>query len=300
MAENEKNSILIIDDDRASLKALTLMLSPDYEIYTAKDGLDAIETAVKFLPDLILLDIVMPDMNGYEVIAELKKHEKVKDIPVIFITALGNAEDEEKGLAMNAVDYISKPFSSKIVKLRVSNQIKMLNQLQTIERLSVTDQVTGIANRRCFDNFLKTEWNRAIREQLPISLLIIDIDHFKRYNDTYGHQQGDVALQAVAKAIAENNKRAGDLTARLGGEEFAVVLPNAKLEGGLGVAEQIRSGVENLVIPCADGSITKITVSIGVSSLLPTQGSSMDAFISQTDNMLYTAKETGRNRVCAI
>ena len=298
MDETNKNSVLIVDDEKSNLVVLTHVLSREYTIYTAKDGHDAINKARKLLPDIILLDIIMPEMDGYEVLATLKNSDETRDIPVIFITGLGSIEDEEKGLALKAADYISKPFSSAIVKLRVGNQVQIVNQLRTIKRLSMIDQLTDIANRRSFDSRLNMEWFRAIREKNPISLLMIDVDKFKRYNDTYGHQQGDVALRAVANVCTRTVKRPGDFAARWGGEEFAVLLPVSDTNGALIIAEQMRTNVENAVIPRHDGGITKVTISIGLNTEFPNCDSSRDSFISRADGALYTAKEKGRNRVC--
>jgi diguanylate cyclase (GGDEF)-like protein len=293
-----ENSLLIVDDDTSSLMELIHILQPHYKIYTAKDGASALKKAEKSPPDLILLDIIMPEMDGYEVFAELKKSENTKGIPVIFITGLDSIADEEKGLTMEAADYISKPFSPLIVKLRVRNQIQMLNQLRVIERMSMTDQLTEIPNRRSFVSRLHLEWDRAVREHAPISILIVDVDHFKKYNDIYGHQQGDAALTAVAKIFTQSLRRPADFAARLGGEEFVVLLPHTDLTGALAVAEQIRASTENAVIPCADGSDTKLTVSIGVNTQHPTQKCMVDFLALYADKALYAAKNAGRNRVC--
>jgi len=298
MDEIKTNSILIVDDEKANLMVLTHLLSREYVIYTAKDGQDAIGKAGKLLPDLILLDIVMPGMDGYEVLATLKNSEETRHIPVIFITGLDSGEDEEKGLILKAADYISKPFRAAIVKLRIRNQIQIVNQMRTIERLSMIDQLTNIPNRRSFDSRLSLEWKRARREKTPISLLMIDVDRFKAYNDTYGHQQGDAVLQTVADIFSRTLKRPADFAARWGGEEFAVLLPVSDMNGALMVAEEIRANVENAVIPCADGEITNVTTSVGVNTEFPVDGGSIDGFISGADSALYTAKETGRNRVC--
>ena len=298
MDEKSKNSILIVDDEKSNLMVLTHLLSREYTIYTARDGQDAINKARKLLPDLILLDIIMPEMDGYDALAALKKSDETRAIPVIFITGLDSGEDEEKGLALKAADYISKPFRSAIVKLRIRNQVQIVNQLRTIERLSMIDQLTGIANRRSFDNRLNMEWRRAIREKTAISLLMIDVDKFKKYNDTYGHQQGDVLLQAVADVYCRTLKRPGDFAARWGGEEFAILLPASDMNGALTVAEDIRANVENEVIVCPDGEATKVTVSIGVNTKDPNTNCSIDSFISGADSALYAAKGRGRNRVC--
>ena len=298
MDETKKNSILIVDDEKTNLMVLTHLLSQEYAIYTAKDGHDAISKAGKLLPDIILLDIVMPEMDGYEVLAALKSSEETRNIPVIFITGLDSSEDEEKGLVLKAADYISKPFRAAIVKLRVGNQIQIVNQLRTIERLSMIDQLTDLPNRRSFDNRLDLEWRRAIREKTPISLLMMDVDKFKVYNDTYGHQQGDVLLQMVAGVFKKTLKRPGDFAARWGGEEFAVLLSDSDKEGAARLAEEIRANVESAVIPYSDGSTTKVTISIGVNAECPTKESVLENFLSRADNALYKAKETGRNRAC--
>jgi diguanylate cyclase (GGDEF)-like protein len=298
MDKEKKNSVLIVDDENSNIMSLTHILSPHYVVYAAKNGRKAIEAAGKYLPDVILLDIIMPEMDGHAVIAALKENEKTCDIPVIFITGLSNTEDEEKGLALGAADYISKPFSSAVVLLRVKNQVKILNQFRIIDQMSKVDQLTSIPNRRGFDIRMDMEWVRAIREKTLISILIMDVDKFKAYNDTYGHQQGDVALQSVAKTVVQSLKRPGDFAARWGGEEFVVLLPNTDASGAMNIAERIRLNISNVLIPCADGTETKITISIGVKTQSPWRENSLDNFIAGADKALYKAKETGRNRVC--
>jgi len=293
-----KNSILIVDDEKSNLKYLNHLLGNDYSIFIAKNGQEAIEIAKAVLPDLILLDIIMPEMDGYEVFSAFKLFETTRDIPVIFITGLGSNEDEEKGLASGAVDYITKPFSADVIRFRVQNQIRIINQIRTVEGLSMTDQLTGIPNRRSFDQQLNKEWRRAIREKSPIGILMMDVDRFKIYNDTYGHQQGDVALQAVAMTLTKSLRRPADFAARWGGEEFAVLLPVTDIEGALNIAERIRENIEATIILCADGTQANVTASIGVNVQMPAQNDSMDEFIYNADKALYTAKETGRNRVC--
>ena len=298
MKKVQKNSVLIVDDENSNIVALTHILSPDYIIYAAKNGKNAIAAATKYMPDVILLDILMPEMDGYAVIAALKNTEKTQEIPVVFITGLSNVDDEEKGLHMGAADYISKPFSPAIVKLRVNNQIKMLNQFRIIEQISMIDQLTSIPNRRGFDNRMDMEWIRAIRENTLISVLVMDVDKFKFYNDTYGHQQGDIVLQAVARTVSQSLYRPGDFVARWGGEEFVVLLPNTGLNGAQSIAERIRSDISNLVIPCSDGTETKVTISIGIKTQAPRQDSSRESFIADADQALFQAKKIGRNRVC--
>jgi len=298
MSEEKKNTLLIVDDERSNLKVLANILGSDYTIYTATNGTSAIEKAKEYMPDLILLDIIMPGMDGYETLAEIKKCQKIQKTPVIFITGLNSDEDEEKGLSLEAADYITKPFSAMIVKLRVRNQIQIINQLRTIQHLSMMDQLTNLPNRRSFDERLHMEWRQAIRERTSISMLMMDVDHFKLFNDTYGHQQGDIVLQIVAKLFPQSFRRSGDFAARWGGEEFVAVLPNTPLAGAIDVAEKIRVSIEEAAVPCPDGSTARVTVSIGINTLVPVQDSSLDAFISGADKALYVAKEAGRNRIC--
>jgi len=300
MDGGKKNTLLIVDDEKINLKVLAHILGSEYTIITATNGASAIEKAKEFKPDLILLDILMPEMNGYETLSIIKKCEEIQKIPVIFITGLDSEADEEKGLSLEAADYITKPFNGNIVKLRVRNQIQIINQLHTIERLSMIDQLTDMPNRRSFDDRLQIEWKQAIREQMPISMLMIDLDKFKVLNDTYGHQQGDIVLQTVAGIIMRSFRRPGDFAARWGGEEFIVLLPNTPLEGALELAENIRASIENTVVICAAGLPLKITLSIGVNSLVPEHGSPADVFISGADKALYAAKENGRNRVSHV
>jgi diguanylate cyclase (GGDEF)-like protein len=296
----KENSLLIVDDENSNLKFLSHILGEDYTIFSATNGASAIEKAKEYKPDLILLDILMPGLDGYQTLSELKNTEETKKIPVIFITGLDTAKDEEKGLSLDAADYIVKPFNPTVVKLRVRNQIQIVNQMRTIECLSMIDQLTNIPNRRSFDDRLKVEWKHAIREHEPISMMISDLDRFKAVNDTYGHQQGDVVLQKIAELFSKILKRPSDFAARWGGEEFVVLMPNTSLEGALDVAEKLRREVEETLISNANGPDIKITISIGVTSILPAADSSMDAFFSKADKALYTAKEAGRNKVCSI
>ena len=295
----KENSVLIIDDHETTITALQKILSSDFTVFAALNGNEGIKLAERYLPDIILLDILMLEMDGYAVLKELKQNEITKSIPVIFLTALTSDADEERGLAMGAVDYIVKPFSPAIVKLRLTNQMKMLDQLRTIEKLSMSDQLTGLPNRRSFEERSKTEWARACREKAPISILITDIDKFKDYNDTYGHLQGDVVLQVMARVFNNVLKRPADFIARWGGEEFIVILPNTDSRGAGELAEQIRAAAEQTMILGPDNSVTNITVSIGINSQKSPSGKLAD-FFQGADTALYEAKRNGRNRVCVF
>jgi len=257
----------------------------------------------KIKPDLIILDLILkcdPNIDikdGFDILSLLMQKLETKQIPVIIVSGLSDVESEKKGLELGAVDFISKPYEAYKVQLRVDLQMRMLEYLQKVIELSTTDQLTDLPNRRSFDERIDIEWSRAKRGRLPISILILDIDKFKVYNDTEGHLQGDVALQHVAKVLRERIKRATDFVSRWGGEEFVVLLSETHESGALLVAEEIRKAVEDSIIPTADGRETKVTLSIGVNSKIPNPDCTIDDFLVQADNALYKAKEEGRNRV---
>ena len=297
MSDQKEFTILISDDEKFNLDILASILSPLYNILIARNGTRTLELAKQNSPDLILLDVIMPDMNGFEVITKLKESNHTVNIPVIFITGLTDPADEERGFFLGAVDYITKPFNKAIVKARVNTHIKIIDQMRTIERLGLMDSLTKVSNRRGFDSRFEAEWGRAIREGTPLSFMIMDIDKFKNYNDTYGHHQGDNALKAFAETASQTSTRANDFFARWGGEEFVMLLPNTDIYGAADVAEKLRSNIEEMTIPTEDSEITKVTVSIGVISVIPTANTSLSDFQAKADQALYKAKESGRNRV---
>jgi len=298
--EKNKLKILIIEDSKLNREILHKILHKEYILVFAHDGVEALEKVKSEVPDIILLDIVLPGIDGFNVLLKLKDCETSHSIPVIFITGRSNPDDEVKGLKLGAVDYITKPFHEVVVKARIETQERILNQMRLIEKLSFVDALTNMPNRRQFDQNLQKEWNRAKREKQPVSTLMIDIDHFKIYNDTHGHQQGDIALKMVADIITSSLKRSADIAARWGGEEFSVLLPNTEIDGAMHIAEDIRKNVENALIPCsATDSNHKITVSIGATQVLPDSNSNITELIMLADTALYKAKETGRNRICA-
>jgi len=297
MEENKKEfTILITDDEKMNVDVLGGILSPMYNLLISRNGTRAIALAREHTPDLILLDVLMPDMSGFEVITELKNDKDTINIPVIFITGLTSAEDEEKGFILGAVDYITKPFKKAIVKARVNTHIRIVDQMRMIESIGLIDPLTKIANRRGFENRLDLEWNRAIREQTPISLLMMDIDKFKNYNDMYGHQQGDVALETLADVASKTLMRAVDFVARWGGEEFVILLPGTDTKGATEVAERVRENTEATVLTTYDGVDTRVTVSIGINTVVPRINDSTKDFMEKADQALYKAKESGRNR----
>ena len=297
-----KNSILIVDDEPLNIKTLSKMLTPDYTVYAEKDGTSCLDTAKKLQPDLIVLDVVMPNINGFQVIEQLKQDHETQSIPVIFVTGLANPESEVQGFSLGAADYICKPFIAPIVKMRIQNQIKIINLVRKVQNLSITDALTGIGNRRYFNAQLPQEWDHAKREQLPMSFLIFDLDNFKNFNDTYGHLNGDTALQTVAHVLTTELKRATDKVARWGVEEFAVILPNTDLNGAKLVAENLREAIASTPVPLSNNTFVHITVSIGAHCMVPPKAESysISEFVSDADKALYEAKKSGKNRVVAF
>ncbi|MDR3121706.1 MAG: diguanylate cyclase [Clostridiales bacterium] len=301
MGNVPRYTILAVDDERSNLLVLNRILSLEYTLLTAKSGQEALSRAENDAPDLILLDIIMPDMSGFDVLRELKAREETREIPVIIVTGLGGGgEDEERGFFLGAVDYISKPFNNAIVRARVKTHIQMIHQIRMSERLGLFDPLTDIANRRNFDERIAMEWRRAKREREPLSFLMMDVDKFKNYNDTYGHPQGDALLKTIARIFSAAARRPSDLAVRLGGEEFGVLLPKTDRSAALNIAERIRAEVERTKVPTADGGeTTSATISIGCVTMVPTERESMQQFIVTADERLYYAKRSGRNRVYA-
>jgi diguanylate cyclase (GGDEF)-like protein len=291
--------ILIIDDDPIVIETIEILFDSNVTVLSAENGADGVKIAAAEEPDLILLDVKMPGTDGYETCQQLQQLPNIADVPIIFLTAKNEATDEAMGLELGAIDYIVKPIVPQIIKARVKNHLAQKHQRDILENLSSIDALTGIANRRRLDEYLETEWRRAQRNKYQISLLMIDIDHFKNFNDTYGHQKGDDCLRAVAKAIADAPRRPPDLTARYGGEEFCVVLPDTSIDSALDIAERARANVEGPKIEHSGSpQYGSVTVSIGVATAEPSSdNSSFDDLIELADKYLYHAKESGRNKV---
>lgn len=296
--ETPKRTILIVDDTPVNIEILNHALEKEYEILFATNGREALDIAFDQSPDLILLDVMMPDMDGYEVCARLKAEPRTRGIPIIFVTAMDQEGDEAKGLELGGIDYLTKPVRPAIVRARVRNHLELLDYRDFLEELSGTDGLTGIANRLRFDEFLMREWRRALRNRMPLSLILLDIDLFRAFNDHYGHLAGDDCLRQVAWLLTDNLRRPADLAARYGGKEFAGLLPETDAKGALWVADQIREKVSGLNIPHASSPVADhVTVSIGVATLIPVVGQSAMDLIWRADVLLQAAKQSGRNQV---
>jgi len=290
--------ILIVDDDPLNIKLLIGMLANQYEILFALTGEKACQLAEKYQPDLILLDILMPIQTGYQSCQILKSQDSTRDIPIIFITSLTDNEDEEKGLQYGAIDYIYKPMKPAIVKSRINNQLKLKHALDQLKQQATRDALTQLANRRRFDEFLIQEWQNMQRLAQPLSLIMIDIDYFKPYNDYYGHAGGDECLYQVATAMKKAITRPTDLLARYGGEEFVCILPATPLEGARHIAKKLNVAVNSLNLPHEKSSTAPhVTISLGVSCTVPTSEKTYAQLLNTADTLLYEAKESGRNCV---
>lgn len=289
--------ILVVDDAMENIQVLYAALQDEHEVLFALSGARALELASTQRPDLILLDAVMPDMDGYAVCTALRANAETRDIPIVFVTALNTPEDETRALDAGAADFISKPVNAAVVRARVRTQLTVKRQADALRALSLTDPLTGVANRRAFDARLEAEWRRCTRCQSSIALILIDVDYFKNYNDHYGHQAGDACLMQVAAALRRGASRTYDLVARYGGEEFAVLLPQQDISGAEGVVQRLREELAHLNLPhAASPAAAILTVSMGLYSMTPNETEAASALVAGADTLLYEAKAAGRNQ----
>lgn len=321
-----KTPILIVDDRKENLLTLESLLdSPDLQLVRAESGNEALAKILDYEFALILMDVRMPGMDGYETAELMRGSARSRSIPIIFVTAARmDREHMFKGYDSGAVDYLFKPLEPQILKRKVGIFLELHLQRQQLEEktreldakilelevlhkeleeknaklelLSSLDGLTGLFNRRYFDDNLLKEWKQAIRDSTCLSLLIVDIDYFKNYNDYYGHLEGDDCLRKVAQSLYEALLRPTDIIARYGGEEFTVILPNTGSEGAGEVAKRMMDAVARLEIVHKTSSVAEtVTISIGVSSLLPTRKSAVTSLLDRADKALYQAKAEGRN-----
>ncbi len=299
--KDERAKLLIVDDNKQNIELLMELFRDDYKIAAAVSAKRALKVAFSEAPpDIVLTDIMMPEMDGYELCRQLKEDSRTKSIPILFVTAISEVMDESRGFALGAVDYITKPFHPPMVKARVKLHLELKRKQELLEKYAFIDALTEIPNRRRFDEVIDREWHRALRASYPVSLMILDIDHFKLYNDSYGHGKGDDCLRRVAGSIAEVLRRSSDFVARYGGEEFVVILPDSDLSQALEAAKKIQDIIDALLIahelsPVAD----HVTFSIGVATMIPENGKHHRELIEAADKKLYEAKSSGRHHICS-
>lgn len=294
----ERARLLVVDDQPINIQTLYQVFHTDYDVFMATGG----EQALAFCrdnppPDLILLDVVMSGMDGIETCRRLKAESTLADIPIIFVTALTDPIDETRALEAGGVDFIVKPVNPAVVRARVKTHLTLKAQTDLLRSLVFIDGLTGVANRRRFDEVLPIEWRRCRRSNNAVTLLMIDIDHFKRYNDHYGHQAGDVCLQKIAATLKACLQRSHDLVARYGGEEFVCLMPECNHPAGQKKAQELHAAIAELGIPHADSpTANHVTLSIGISVMWPNESNTMDELVAAADAALYDAKLGGRNR----
>ncbi|BDX04923.1 diguanylate cyclase [Planctobacterium marinum] len=292
-----REEILIIDDDPVQIRILCNILGDDFAIRFATSGKEGKELASTFpRPDLILLDINMPDMNGFQLCRELKTIEATKNIPILFVS--GRIDDADQLLAFNigAADFIPKPISPSVLKARVKTQLELVSKNKALEELAFTDGLTHIANRRGFDKRLADEIRRMMRDGKALSLMIIDVDNFKSFNDHYGHTVGDDCLKSIAQVMKKTLSRATDFVARIGGEEFAIILPDSDVEQSCLVAQNLLSNLADKNIPhCQSAQSDRVTLSIGITNQVPAKDLNYEQFFKQADQALYQVKRSSKN-----
>ena len=283
---DSRQRVLIVDDQPANIRVMAEVLRNDYELFFATDGAKALEVVAANDIELVLLDVVMPEMDGFEVCTRLKADERTARIPVIFVTAREETHDETRGFEAGAVDYIIKPFVPPIVRARVRTHLELKRAHDLLERMASVDGLTGIANRRQLDTFLAQEWKRAAGSASPMSIAIIDVDHFKQFNDTHGHAKGDECLRAIAQTLLSVARRGSDLAARYGGEEFAIILPDTPGEAMVQLLGTLLDAVRALCLA---------TVSVGAITLVPAREADPSSALEAADRLLYEVKRGGRN-----
>jgi diguanylate cyclase (GGDEF)-like protein len=289
--------VLVVDDQPANVRILAAALRKDCDVVACHDGESALGLAAAGDIDLILLDVVMPGVDGFEVCRRLKAEVRTRRIPVIFVTALEDMRDETTGFDVGGVDYITKPIRAPIVRARVRTHLALKQAQDLLESLASIDAVTGIANRRRFDEALDQEWKRAARSGARLSIAIADIDFFKAVNDLYGHARGDDALRRVAHALRGIARRPSDLVARYGGEEFGLVFPESDAAAMFALLRAALAAVRELAIPhTGSQAASHVTISLGAVTVTPANGGQPQEALEVADRLLYDAKHGGRNQ----
>jgi diguanylate cyclase (GGDEF)-like protein len=295
-----KPKLLVVDDQPINIQVMHQIFGADYQVFMATNGEQALSICQSNPPDLVLLDVVMPGMDGFEVCTQLKNNPATRNIPVIFVTAHSDAAQETHGLSVGAVDFISKPVNPAVVRARVKTHLTLKFQSDLLRNLVFLDGLSGVFNRRYFDQQLAVEWARAARNHTALSLIMVDVDHFKLFNDRYGHQAGDDCLRQIALTLKSSLRRPTDLVARYGGEEFACILPDTGYEDALAITQEMERQVRAQKIPHEFSQFDGVvTASLGLATSIVQPGSSSAALVGLADAQLYQAKQAGRGRVCA-
>ncbi|QBE66154.1 diguanylate cyclase domain-containing protein [Pseudoduganella lutea] len=292
-----RNTILIIDDNPDTIRLLSAMVREQGRVLFATSGVAGLELARSQRPQLILLDVEMQGMDGFAVNEQIKKDPDLRSCAVIFVTAQTSSEAEIACLDAGAVDFIPKPLNAAVVQARVRTHLRLQAAVAALDELANQDGLTGLYNRRYFDQQLAAEFARHRRHQLPLGLVLIDVDDFKLFNDRYGHQRGDACLQEVAEALNDGARRPGELAARYGGEEFVVLLPNTTPDALARYGDWLCRRIAALGIPHPSASAAPhVTASIGLCARIPAEGDTAQAMLHAADMALYRAKRAGRNR----
>ncbi|MEO5332735.1 MAG: diguanylate cyclase, partial [Magnetococcus sp. YQC-5] len=292
-----KQTIMVVDDTPGDIDALANILTDHYEITVATSGRDAMEIANSHTPDLIFLGLSLADMDGHETCRRLKSHRHFKEIPIILSASPEEGDHEQSGLEAGAVDYMRQPFSPGVVRSRVAMHLRHKRRWEEMQRLLNTDSLTGLANRRRFEELLHREWRRAMRESVELAVILLEIDRFKQFNAHYGHDHGDLCLTRVVQVLGNTFRRPTDGVARLTGGTFAAVLYHTDWTGTLLLAERMRAGVEALRIPHAASNHSEVvTVSVGYASQAPTRGERPHPLLEAANAMLHHARRNGHNQ----
>lgn len=293
-----KPRLLLVDDQPIHIQVLRKALATDYQLFMATSGEQALRLCAELVPDLVLLDVVMPGMDGFEVLGHLKSQAPTAHIPVIFVTAHGGEDIETRCLQAGAVDFITKPVNPAVVRARVRTHLTLKFQSDFLRDMAFRDGLTGVSNRRYFDERLAEEWGRAQRLDAPLSLVLIDVDFFKNYNDHYGHQAGDDCLRQIAAVLKQTLKRPTDMVARYGGEEFVCLLPDTSFDDALVVAHHMERVVRRQAMPHLFSQVAQVvTVSLGLATR-EGPASKASYLLALADSQLYKAKRSGRAQVC--
>lgn len=294
-----KPRLLVVDDQPINIQVMHQIFAADYQVFMATSGAQALAFCHTNPPDLVLLDIVMPGMDGFDVCAALKADASTRDIPVIFVTAHTEAAQETKGLELGAVDFITKPVNPAVVRARVKTQLTLKFQSDLLRKLVFLDGLTGVFNRRYFDQQLAIEMARSVRAQSPLALIMLDVDFFKRFNDRYGHQAGDDCLRQVAQTLKDSLRRPADLVARYGGEEFACILPDTGFADAMTMARELEQIVRQKQMSHSDSDVASVvTISLGVAGFAGQAAADAPSLLALADAQLYCAKHAGRGRAC--